>query len=114
WWRLHAGRERDRFGRRDEPRVQHHPAAMTSVDTPHGGHDPVDAAAREDLRGLFELETVHRRGPASLVFLARDLEFDQPVALKLIPRAPVAGAEAEEAFHRPAALAADRDPPPLR
>src|SRR2546422_265040 len=84
---------------------------MTSVDTPHGGHDPVDAAAREDLRGLFELETVHRRGPASVVFLARDLEFDQPVALKLIPRASVAGAEAEEAFHRAAALVADLDHP---
>src|SRR2546425_12075035 len=76
---------------------------MTSVDTTPSGRDPVDAAAREDLRGLFELETVHRRGPASVVFLARDLEFDQPVALKLIPRASVAGAEAEEAFHRAAA-----------
>src|SRR3989442_4964428 len=84
---------------------------MTSVDTPHGGHDPVDAAAREDLRGLFELETVHRRGPASVVFLARDLEFGQPVALKLIPRAPGAGAEAEEAFHRAAAQIAALDHP---
>ena len=85
---------------------------MTSVDTSPPGRDPVDAAAaREDLRGLFELETVHRRGPASVVFLARDLEFDQPVALKLIPRAPVAGAEAEEAFHRAAALVADLDHP---
>src|SRR5439155_1745282 len=80
---------------------------MTSVEMPPAGRDPVDAAAREDLRGLFELETVHRRGPASVVFLARDLEFDQPVALKLIPRAPVAGAEAEEAFHRAAALLGD-------
>src|SRR5947209_4211561 len=84
---------------------------MTSVDTTPSGRDPVDAAAREDLRGLFELETVHRRGPASVVFLARDLEFDQPVALKLIPRASVAGAEAEEAFHRAAALVADLDHP---
>src|SRR2546428_7587551 len=84
---------------------------MTSVDTPHGGHDPVDAAAREDLRGLFELETVHRRGPASVVFLARDLEFDQPVALKLMPRVPGAGAEAEEAFHRAAAQIAALDHP---
>src|SRR2546428_9420775 len=86
---------------------------MTSVDTPHGGHDPVDAAAREALRGLFELETVHRRGPASLVCLARDLEFDQPVALKLMPRARGAGAEAEEAFHRAAALVAALDHPHL-
>src|SRR5256712_12811314 len=84
---------------------------MTSVDTPHGGHDPVDAAAREALRGLFELETVHRRGPASVVFLARDLEFDQPVALKLMPRVPGAGAEAEEAFHRAAAQIAALDHP---
>src|SRR5256886_6893893 len=84
---------------------------MTSVDTTPSGRDPVDAAAREDLRGLFELETVHRRGPASVVFLGRDLECDQPVALKLIPRAPTAGAEAEEAFHRAAALVADLDHP---
>src|SRR5205823_3103949 len=113
WWRLQARRERDRSGRRDEPGVQHHPAAMTSVDTPSSGRDPVDAAARDDLRGLFELETVHRRGSASLVCLARDLEFDQPVALKVIPRAPGAGTgpEAEEAFHRAAALVAALDHP---
>src|SRR6266540_3661681 len=84
---------------------------MTSVDMPPLGRDPVDAAARDDLRGLFEVETVHRRGPASLVCLARDLEFDQPVALKVIPRAPGAGAEAEEAFHRAAALVAALDHP---
>src|SRR5438093_8288094 len=84
---------------------------MTSIDTPSSGRDPVDAAARDDLRGLFELETVHRRGPASLVCLARDLEFDQPVALKVISRAPGAGAEAEEAFQRAAALVAALEHP---
>jgi len=86
---------------------------MTSIDTPSSGRDPLDAAARDDLRGLFELETVHRRGPASLVCLARDLEFNQPVALKVIPRAPGAGAspETEEAFHRAAALVAALDHP---
>src|SRR5207244_5659515 len=68
-------------------------------------------AARDDLRGLFELETLHRRGPASLVWLARDLEFDQPVALKLMPRTPGAGVEVEEAFHRAAALVAGLDHP---
>ncbi len=83
---------------------------MTSVEKPSSGRDPVDAA-RDDLRGLFELETVHRRGPASLVWLARDVEFDQPVALKLMPRAPGAGAEAEEAFHRAAAQVAALDHP---
>src|SRR2546426_12079520 len=86
---------------------------MTSVEMPPAGRDPVDAAARDDLRGLFELETVHRRGPASLVCLARDLEFNQPVALKVIPRAPGTGTgpEAEEAFHRAAALVAALDHP---
>ena len=84
---------------------------MTSVDTPPPGRDPVDAAARDDLRGLFELETVHRRGPASLVCLARDLEFNQPVALKVMPRAPGAGAEAEDGFQRAAALVAALDHP---
>src|SRR5256884_4568758 len=84
---------------------------MTSIDTPSSGRDPVDAAARDDLRGLFELETIHRRGPASLVCLARDLEYNQPVALKVIPRAPTGGTEAEEAFHRAAALVAALDHP---
>src|SRR6058998_659525 len=83
---------------------------MTSVEKPSSGRDAVDAA-RDDLRGLFELETLHRRGPASLVWLARDLEFDQPVALKLMPRAPGAGSEAEEAFHQAAALVAALDHP---
>ena len=84
---------------------------MTSVDTPSSGRDPVDAAARDDLRGLFELETVHRRGAASLVCLARDLEYNQPVALKVIPRAAASGPESEEAFHRAAALVAALDHP---
>ena len=84
---------------------------MTSVELPPLGRDPVDAAARDDLRGLFELETIHRRGPASLVCLARDLEYNQPVALKVIPRAPTGGTEAEEAFHRAAALVAALDHP---
>src|SRR6266702_1770646 len=83
---------------------------MTSVEKPSSGRDAVDAA-RDDLRGLFELETLHRRGPTSLVWLARDLEFDQPVALKLMPRTPGAGAEVEEAFHRAAALVAALDHP---
>ena len=86
---------------------------MTSVEKPSSGRDPVEAAARDDLRGLFELETVHRRGSASLVYLARDLEFDQPVALKVMWRAPGAGAEVEKAFHRAAALVAALDHPHL-
>ena len=84
---------------------------MTSVEKSSSGRDPLEAAARDDLRGLFELETIHRREPTSLVYLARDLEFDQPVALKVMWRAPGAGAEVEEAFHRAAALVAALDHP---
>ena len=78
---------------------------------PPSAHDPVDTAVLEDLRGLFELEQVLRRGPTSLVYLARDLEYNQPVALKVMPRADTGGPEAEEAFHRAAALAAALDHP---
>jgi hypothetical protein len=73
--------------------------------------DPVDAAARQDLRALFALESLHRRGPTSLVYLARDLEYDQPVAVKVMRRAPDAGPAAEEAFHRAAATAAALEHP---
>jgi len=84
---------------------------MTSLDLPPLGHDAIDAAARDDLRGLFELETVHRRGVASLVCVARDLEYNQTVALKVIPRAAAAGADPEEAFHRAAAVVAALEHP---
>jgi protein kinase-like protein/PEGA domain-containing protein len=84
---------------------------MTSVDIPPREFDSLDAAARDDLRGLFELELVHRRGPQSLVCVARDLEYDQPVALEVIPRGPGADAAAEQAFHQAAALVAALDHP---
>src|SRR5207247_10867657 len=85
-------------------------SAQTPVGKPSTWRESV-YAARDDLRGQFELETLHRRGPASLVWLARDLEFDQPFALKLMPRTPGAGVEVEEAFHRAAALVAGLDHP---
>jgi len=84
---------------------------MTSVDLPHQGRDSVDAEARDDLRELFELEQVHRRGPAAFVYRARDLEYNHLVALKVMPRAGAAGPDAEEAFHRAAGLVAALDHP---
>ena len=84
---------------------------MTSVEMAPSEREPVDAAAREDLRGLFELETVHRRGPRSLVCVARDLEYDQPVALKVMPRAPDVGSAVETAFHEAAAVVAALEHP---
>jgi hypothetical protein len=78
------------------------------LETPH---DPLDEAVREDLGELFALESLHRRGARSLLYLARDLEYDQPVAVKVLPRAPEAGPDAEEAFHRAAATAAALEHP---
>jgi serine/threonine protein kinase len=84
---------------------------MTSVKKRSSGRDRAEDAVRDDLRGLFDLETVHRRGLASLVWLARDLEYNQLVALKVVPRAPATGTEAEEAFHQAAALVAALEHP---
>ncbi|HEU5169724.1 MAG TPA: serine/threonine-protein kinase, partial [Gemmatimonadales bacterium] len=71
--------------------------------------DPLDEAARQELIELFDIQVLHRRGPASIVYVARDLEVGSPVALKVLPRAPEAGALAQEAFHRAAAAAAGLD-----
>jgi serine/threonine-protein kinase len=79
---------------------------MTAVETSAPQRDPLDAAAREELQELFAVDALHRRGPVSLVYIARDLEDDQPVALKVMPRSPSAVAAAEDAFHRAAAAVA--------
>jgi serine/threonine-protein kinase len=68
--------------------------------------DPLDAAVQEDVHDLFRLEMLYARGPASRLYVARDLEYNQPVALKVMPRSPQAWARAEEAFHEAAAAAA--------
>lgn len=77
---------------------------MTTAEKPR--RDAIDAAVQEDVRELFRLEMLYARGPASRLYLARDLEYDQPVALKVMPRSPQAWARAEEAFHEAAAAAA--------
>jgi len=68
--------------------------------------DPIDAAVQEELSELFRLEMLYARGPTSRLYVARDLEYNQPVALKVMPRSPQAWARAEEAFHEAAAAAA--------
>ena len=68
--------------------------------------DPLAAAVQEELHELFRLEMLYARGPSSRLYVARDLEYNQPVALKVMPRSPQAWARAEEAFHEAAAAAA--------
>jgi Protein kinase domain/PEGA domain len=82
---------------------------MTSEDMRTPDLEQVDAAAREDLRDLFSLESVHRRGPASIVYMARDLEYEQRVAVKVVARRPEDGPAVEDAFHKAAAAAAVLD-----
>lgn len=77
--------------------------------------DPLDAAAREDLRDLFSVESLHRRGAGgdSILYMARDLEYEQLVAVKVMGRSlgDEDSAAAEEAFHKAAAAAAALDHP---
>jgi serine/threonine-protein kinase len=82
------------------------PLAPSSPD-----RDALDVAAREDLRDLFVLKELLPGGAASLVYVARDLEYSQTVAVKVMPRTPGDGPAAEEAFHRAAATAAVLDHP---
>lgn len=73
--------------------------------------DALDAAARADLCELFALKQLLPGSAPSLIYVARDLEYSQTVAVKVIPRAPGDGPAAEEAFHRAAATAAVLDHP---
>jgi len=79
---------------------------MTQAPSEIPSRDEMDAAIQADLQDLFQLEMVYARGPVSRLYVARDVEYNQPVALKVMPRGPQAGAHAEEAFHEAAAAAA--------
>ncbi len=68
--------------------------------------DALDEAMRVDFGKLFIIEQLHRRGPASLVYTARELESGRRVALKVIPRSPVARGDVEQEFRQGVAAAA--------
>jgi eukaryotic-like serine/threonine-protein kinase len=70
-----------------------------------------DERARRELEQQFRIERLLRAGPRSLVFLARELETERKVAVKVIPRAPVREAGLEDRFTRDAAAAASLDHP---
>ncbi len=79
---------------------------MSPPPAPPVAQDRVDAAAREDLRAAFEVEALHGRGPASLVYFARDLETGAGVAVKVFPRVSGLGASVVEDFRDAVAQAA--------
>lgn len=79
---------------------------MSPSSPPAVAQNRVDAAAREDLRAAFEVEALHGRGPASLVYFARDLETGAGVAVKVFPCASGVGATVVEDFRDAVAQAA--------
>ena len=70
-----------------------------------------DERARRELELQFRIERLLRAGPRSLVFVARELESERKVAVKVIPRGPVREAGLEDRFTRDAAAAASLDHP---
>lgn len=75
------------------------------------GHGGIDAIVEQELSGLFHVERLERRGPASRVYLAREVESDRVVALKVLPRSPGTAGGAAERFQAALAVAATLDHP---
>lgn len=73
--------------------------------------EELDQHARRELEGLFRLESVVRRGPDALIYVAREVETERRVTLKAVPRQPVREAGLEDRFSRDAATAASLDHP---
>jgi len=73
--------------------------------------DGIDAAVAQELGGLFHVDRLERRGPVSRVYLAREVEGDRVVALKVLPRSPGTrgGAGAADRFEAAVAVAATLD-----
>ncbi|MBI1967347.1 MAG: serine/threonine protein kinase [Gemmatimonadetes bacterium] len=66
---------------------------------------------RQELEQQFRIERLLRHGRRSLVYVAREVETERKVALKVIARQPVREAGMEDRFTRDAATAASLDHP---
>ena len=67
--------------------------------------DEIDQVVDQELGSLFHVERLERRGPASRVYLAREVESERVVALKVLPRSPGSGGAGGAADRFQAALA---------
>src|SRR5207249_3068166 len=90
--------------------------ADVSGDTGQGTHsvrrDPeLEAKLAEELQGDFVIEKLLGRGAMAVVFLARDLQLDRKVAIKVLPPELTYGPGLIERFKREARTAATLDHP---
>ena len=90
--------------------------ADVSGDTAQGMHpiqrDPeLEAKLAEELEGDFVIERLLGRGGMAVVFLARDLQLDRKVAIKVLPPELTYGQGLIERFKREARTAATLDHP---
>ncbi len=91
------------------------PLCGRSTDKPDGavaGVPPaVDADVRRELERVFNVERPIGRGGMSVVYLARELELNRLVAVKILPLHLSMGEDAIERFKREAKVAASLDHP---
>jgi predicted Ser/Thr protein kinase len=73
--------------------------------------DEADLAVREALEGDFRLEGYLGQGGMSVVFLARELNLNRLVALKVLPKRSMQEASGAERFEQEAMIAASLDHP---
>src|SRR5437868_8468422 len=67
---------------------------------------PEFVALQQAIAGRYSLERELGRGGMGIVFLARDVALDRPIAIKLLPPALAARAELKDRFLREARTAA--------
>ncbi len=73
--------------------------------------DMVQDGVRKELGREYQIEGVLGRGGMSIVFLAREMELNRLVALKVLPLQLSMGPDAQERFKREARIAASLDHP---
>jgi serine/threonine-protein kinase len=73
--------------------------------------DELDEAARRELGQQFQIGASIGRGPRSIVYVAREVESERRVALRVLARRPVKDAGLEDRFQREMAAAASLDHP---
>jgi hypothetical protein len=88
---------------------QYEPPALDADDVPPG--EEIEAQVRKLVGDDYHLEGLIGRGGMSLVYLAREVELNRLVALKVLPYLLSMGSNTPERFHREAKIAASLEHP---